>query len=354
MKRSSLICLLATTLTLLLALHAPAARAETVVISGVELRLPSEWGQKTKGPITLLGPKRHKGRAIEVIALKAMPPASPEAFKALLGSEQLELPAVREITREGAKTLVASGKVVTPKGQVDVDILVVAVGAKAAMLISFVGADQDPVIRKANRDILASARIPGPRITVGYTAPRTAGMVVPPKLVVEGLTKIAEAFDQALRLPGPLAVTFEECGQMNAFYSASRHAIQMCHDLYDDFVKLFQSVGMDRPKAERTASGAFMWTFLHEFGHALVGELGLPVTGKGEDVADELATLILARGAKSQQIALAGAAWFEAKIKQPGHKDRYWSTHSFDSVRFESILCLLYGTDKAAHGEMMK
>jgi hypothetical protein len=59
-------------------------------------------------------------------------------------------------------------------------------------------------------------------------------------------------------------------------------------------------------------------------------------------------------GAKSQQIALSGAAWFEAKLEQPGHKNIDWSTHSFDSVRFESILCLLYGADKVAHAELMK
>ena len=330
-----------------------AARAETVVVRGVELRIPTDWAAKEKGPITLLGPKKHKGRAIEVIRLDAMPPATPEAFKSLLGSEKLELVGVKQGTREGARVIAASGKVVAKQGAVDVDILVVPVKDKAAMLISFVGADQDPVVKQANIEILKTARIPGPRITVTYSAPKT-GLVPPPKAVVEGLSKIAEAFDTHRRLPSPLAITFEDCGVVNAHYNKSKQMIQMCHDLYDDFLKLFAKAGMDQKQVAETAAGAFMFTFLHELGHALVGELELPITGKGEDAADEIATLILSQRAKSSQIARAGATWFEVKAKTPGHKDAYWSSHSFDRVRYEAILCLMYGSDKKTHAPMME
>ena len=330
------------------------AHAETIVVAGVELRLPADWEKKAKGPITLLVPKKYKGRALEVVALKAMPQATPAAFKTLLGGgDKLELTAVREGDREGTKVIAASGKVVTPKGEVAVDLLTVPVKDKATMLISFVGADQDPVIKQANIDILKTARVPGPRISFVHTPPKTSTMVAPPQELVDGLKKIAVAFDTSLRLPRPLTISFVECGMINARYIGAKHAIEMCHDLYDDLLKLFAKAGMDQKQASVISAGAFMFIFLHEFGHALVGELDLPITGKGEDAADEIATLILAKNPKTQPIALAGAAWFETKTKQPGHKDNYWSTHSFDSVRFESIMCLMFGADPKAIGPIM-
>ncbi|HWO24738.1 MAG TPA: DUF4344 domain-containing metallopeptidase [Kofleriaceae bacterium] len=339
---------------LALASAVSSARAEVVVVSGVELRLPADWDRRTDGRVTWLGPAKHKGRAIMAIELGAMPAATPEAFKALLGEERLELAAVKEGNREGTKAVAASGKLVTAKGPATVDVLVIPVGGKATMLISFVGADQDPVIRKHNVSIIASARVPGPRITIAFKAPKTAGMATPPKAVIEGITKITEAFDQNLRLPRPLAVSFEECGTVNAFYMPAKHAVVMCHDFYDDLIKLFADAGHDERKSVLIADGAFVFTFLHELGHALVGELGLPITGSGESAADELATLILAGSPKAKLIALAGAAKFEAKMKKPGRKTPYFSTHPADNVRFESVLCLLYGSDKAEYGELMK
>ena len=339
-----------------LVVAASTARAETVIVSGVELRLPADWERRAKGPRTLLAPKKHKGRAIEVIALKRMPAPTPEdfrAFKALLGGEHLELASVKMGSRDGAKVISANGKLVTPKGDVAVDVLVVPVKKKAAMLVSFVGSDQDPVIKTANVGILASARIPGPRISFAHAPAKRPGLIEPPRPLIEGLVKIAKAFDTSLRLPRPLVVRFQECGTVNAFYNSARHEIQMCHELFDDLVKLFAGAGMDKKRAAQTAVGTYMFVFLHELGHALVGELALPITGKGEDAADEIATLILAKTPKTQQIALAGATWFELKTKQPQHQNRYWSTHSFDSVRFESILCLLYGADPKALAPVM-
>lgn len=333
---------------------ASGARAETVVVSGVELRLPPEWERKVDGPRTVLAPKSYRGRAIEVIELPGMPPAKPEAFEALLGNERLDVAGVKEITREGAKVLVATGKLVARKVKADVDVLVVAVERKAAMLVSYVGADQDPLIRSHNRRILESARIPGPRISVAVRAPQTAGMGIPPKPVIDRISKVAAAFDQVLRLPRGLAITFEECGEVNASYNSARHTIRLCHEYYADHVKLFMSVGEDRAEAERLAGDSFTFTFFHELGHAMVGELGLPITGSGEAAADEIATLFLARGAEHQQIALTAARRYQAKLKQQGHKDPYFSTHPFDSVRLEAILCLLYGSDKAAHEDLMR
>ena len=40
-------------------------------------------------------------------------------------------------------------------------------------------------------------------------------------------------------------------------------------------------------------SGVLSFVFLHELGHALIHELALPITGREEDVADQLAVASL-------------------------------------------------------------
>lgn len=333
----------------------PRADAGVYVVRGVELQLPDGWGQRVKGPVTLLAPTKHKGRAIEVISLATMPTATPEALKTLLGTAKLEITGAKEITRDGTKLVAASGKIVTPKGEVAIDMLAVPVKDKAVLLLSFVGVDQDPLIKKANIDIMLSARIPGPRMTTTYAAPTKAGLVGPPPAVVERISKLVTKLDGMLRMPRPLPVKFEQCGMINAFYKPAAHTITMCHELYDDFIVLFTGAGFERTKAEKMAEGAFMFTFFHELGHALVGELELPITGRGEDAADEIATLVLAQSPTvGHAAALSGAAWFEISSKKTGRQNVFWDTHSFDAQRLVTVLCLLYGADKAKYTPLMK
>lgn len=327
------------------------ARAEIVVVHGVELKIPDNWVQEPKGKSILLHPKSYKGRALDLVEVPAMP-SDGEAFKKLVG-DKLEDVKISSVTRDGIKLIAASGRITAKGKPVDMDILALPVRGKAVLLISAVGADQDPLIRKANTEILLSARVAGPRITASYEpGKKTVG---PPKDFIDAMTKIVVGLDLRTRLPRALPVTFKECGQINAFYQPGAHAISMCHDLYDDLVGLFKKAGADDAKSIELARGTLFFTFFHEFGHALVGELGLPITGKGEDAADELATLVMIQlGAPGFKAALAAAQWFDTMAKQPGHKNVFYDSHSFDEQRVVSITCLLYGADQKRWAPLMK
>src|SRR6185295_9959940 len=85
------------------------ARAEIVVVRGVELKIPENWVQEVKGPSTLLRPKAYKGRALNVIEVPAMP-ADADAFKKLLGDEKIEDVKVKELSRDGVKLLAATAR----------------------------------------------------------------------------------------------------------------------------------------------------------------------------------------------------------------------------------------------------
>src|SRR5204862_2007434 len=112
-------------------------------------------------------------------------------------------------------------------------------------------------------------------------------------------------------------ITFKECGQPNAFYSP-KGTITICHEYYDFRLALFKGTGMDDAKAKDFTEGALLFSFMHEFGHALHHELNLPITGRGEDAADEIAAIYLARlGAAGREVAKMAAEAHFLTAKQP-------------------------------------
>jgi hypothetical protein len=156
------------------------------------------------------------------------------------------------------------------------------------------------------------------------------------------------------RFPGPLPVNFKDCNEPNAFYSKPEHAITMCHQFFDFFTKVFTKTGTPAQEIPTLVNNAMLFFFLHELGHAMVGELELPITGKGEDAADEIATILLiAAKEPGVKAALAGAFAFEA-MSSAGLKSTFWDTHSFNDQRKAEILCLLYGANPKAFAAGMK
>jgi len=215
-------------------------------------------------------------------------------------------------------------------------------------VMSFVGADQDPALRKANDDLLASVRVAGDRVTIVVTPPKHAGAMAAPAEVVERLGKIAKNIDERFRLPRAFPIKVEDCGQPNAFYSPTEHLIRVCHELFPFLTELFTSAGVDKAKLPELVNNTVLFAYLHEWGHAFVGELGLPITGRGEDAADELATLVLANAKDKDagsKIALSAGQWFS--IMQTQRKSmNFADEHSLDAQRAVTIACLFYGSDQ--------
>ncbi|HEX4419199.1 MAG TPA: DUF4344 domain-containing metallopeptidase [Kofleriaceae bacterium] len=322
------------------------ARAGIVEVRGVELTIPDGWTQSAKGGATMLASPKTKGRVIEVIDLPKMPEATPAALEHVLGNAgKLAISAAGQGDRAGTKVIAAQGTFVTPKASVQIHLAIFPVQTHAVMIMSFVGADQDPVIGKANDDILASARIAGPRLSVVYTAPTTKGVTGASPKFVKFVTLLAPKLDALFRFPRPLPIKIEECGTVNAFYSPADHSIRVCHELFDFLDRLFAGAGFDAQNTAETTQYTVIFAFFHEFGHALVGELGLPIVGKGEDAADEVATIFLAGNEFGQKVAMAAATWFSVMSAHKQHAN-FADEHSLDQQRVVSIVCLLYGADK--------
>ena len=106
--------------------------------------------------------------------------------------------------------------------------------------------------------------------------------------------------------------------------------------------------------------GNLLFVFYHELGHGLIHKLELPVLGREEDAADQLATLMLMdSGTDSvggEPVLTAALGWFQSWQKRDGETEEadYWDEHSLDLQRYANIICLVYGSDPENYKDLIE
>lgn len=177
------------------------------------------------------------------------------------------------------------------------------------------------------------------------------------------LDEVVSDLNHQYRLPRDIDVNTAECGDSNAFFDPATHSITLCYELIAELQQ--QAATTDWPASERDdyVSGVLSFVLLHELGHALVNELALPVTGREEDVADQLAVALLlgdADAASGQDfvdsVAQIGhvASWFQLNATGEYDMEALADTHALDEQRFYNVMCWLYGAQPAAFTDMVK
>jgi hypothetical protein len=162
-------------------------------------------------------------------------------------------------------------------------------------------------------------------------------------------------FLSPLRLPKKLPVTTLECGEVNAYYAGPK-GILFCYDyIYD----LERKVERELPPPGFTRGDAIVGSFLgvlfHELGHAVFDILDVPVFGREEDAADQIAGFIVQQfGPNIQKRMITGAAfsyWLDRERQWP--KTLYSDEHGTDLQRYYNWLCLGYGNNPALFQELV-
>ena len=96
---------------------------------------------------------------------------------------------------------------------------------------------------------------------------------------------------------------------------------------------------------------------LHEFGHALIREFGLPVLGNEEDMADTFATVVITQAMRDDAVAILkdrARSWlYEGAQVEPEDYDLE-GEHELDTRRAFRTICLLYGADPAEFSEVIE
>jgi hypothetical protein len=98
------------------------------------------------------------------------------------------------------------------------------------------------------------------------------------------------------------------------------------------------------------ALGNSLFALLHEMGHGLIADLGLPVLGREEDAADAFATVsILAMKTEFTHRVLVNAAkgWMisDRRSRETGEAAIFYDAHGLDLQRAYNIICLMVGSD---------
>jgi hypothetical protein len=97
-------------------------------------------------------------------------------------------------------------------------------------------------------------------------------------------------------------------------------------------------------------AGNMLFVLLHETGHALVTEMGLPVLGREEDAADAYATVTMLKFGSSfsnRVLVEAAKGWFLSAERNDrrGNMLAFYDEHGLDWQRAYQIVCLLVGSD---------
>lgn len=165
------------------------------------------------------------------------------------------------------------------------------------------------------------------------------------------LEQITQDLAPRFVMPNDLAVSFDECGTINAFYSPGDAAITFCYELIALLAQVFLPAdGSWSQEAQDQISGAIWFIMMHEVGHALVHQLDLPITGREEDVADQLAVwTLMGTGEKGAQAAYAGTLAIQPATDQ-FEQYEFADEHSLGPVRLYNVLCWIYGSDPEKYG----
>lgn len=174
------------------------------------------------------------------------------------------------------------------------------------------------------------------------------------------LEAFADDINQTLNLPYDVQLHGSQCDEANAFWSESENTITICYEDASNSQRIFTEAGDPDPDA--AAINAEYATFYHEVGHMAISVYDLPVTGREEDVADQLAAYILLTPGddgqtdpESVQAVKDFARVFDASGEGTTEVDpgALADEHSLDMQRVYNLNCWIYGSDPDANADLV-
>lgn len=162
---------------------------------------------------------------------------------------------------------------------------------------------------------------------------------------------VAKELNATFVLPRNLPVVFADIGQANAFYSPDKHLIVVGYEMFEELANAYRPMSTTNEDLGNNVLGGIFFIFFHEFGHALIGELGLPTVGREEDAVDEFSALLLSDDANGQHALLSASGYFAATASAPTTA-AYFDEHSLNLQRVSTILTILHAANPQVYGPM--
>ncbi len=169
------------------------------------------------------------------------------------------------------------------------------------------------------------------------------------------LKKIQE-FLSPFRLQSPLDITLTGCdGEADAMYSDNE--IKVCYEYIEDLQKYMpKETTPAGVEPIDTLIGPFFDTILHEFAHALFDYHDVPILGREEDAADQVAAYIyLHLGKEEARRMIMGTVYvymLEVQDTDPPDMEEFADEHSTSEQRLINLTCLAYGSDPVLFADL--
>ena len=190
------------------------------------------------------------------------------------------------------------------------------------------------------------------RVKISYVTPKDAAHQ-PVYLDIQrrGTLEKLKIFLSPLLLPRPLLIRTAECdGEADAYYDFA--SITICYEL---IAELWENMPEETTPSGiepiDTVVGPLFEIMLHEVAHALFDLLELPVLGREEDAADQVAAYMLLRlGDEAARRLILGTAraYYVEELKTGDCRslEQYSGEHSTPAQRAFNLLCIAYGANK--------
>ncbi len=155
-------------------------------------------------------------------------------------------------------------------------------------------------------------------------------------------------FLSAVKLPTTLRLRTKQCDELNAFYSRVDTSITLCYEYVVAFeARAPKETTPQGITKEDAIIGSIISTLLHETGHALFSIYRVPILGREEDAADQIAGFVMLQFGKDVALTtIKGAAWKWGS--QDWNDPAYHDVHSTPQQRFYNFLCMAYGGEPDA------
>jgi hypothetical protein len=140
------------------------------------------------------------------------------------------------------------------------------------------------------------------------------------------------AFLAPLKLPKVLRVRTKTCGEVNAFYNPDEYTVNICYEWIDATETMAPQTTSEGFSRQEVIVGGFIGVVLHELGHAVNDLLNVPVLGREEDTADQIAGFMMLQFGKDvARTAVKGMAYVWLTFAREGNAPYF--------------LCIGYGGD---------
>jgi len=158
----------------------------------------------------------------------------------------------------------------------------------------------------------------------------------------------------AVRWPRTLRLELSGCdGESNAWYMDA--VITGCYEFLEG---MWSSANSAKRPSSITWEDAFVGpltaVFLHEASHALFDLLKIPLLGREEDAADQLAAYFVLQLPKEtkRRLILGGAYAYASELK--GRHVLFADEHGTPAQRLYNLLCVAYGSDKELFADIVE